>query len=281
MSEVKKHLSASSLGTFSRCGEAWRRRYIERDVVAPTGALIRGKAFHHGAAENMRQKIDSGKDMTVADIQDVSTDNAKNEFQDSEIDAKEQEQIIDVVATMAQGHVDLQAPSIMPEEVEKEFRIELPDISRDFLGYIDVVGKTVDDGELKVVDWKTSKKSPNATDVFDSIQLTAYASHVMTERNLSSIGVRLDHLILTPKAKAPKRKVLESVRDGVDVAALGQRVTVIAKSIDAGIFPPAAVGSWNCSEKWCGYWKTCPYVNAERKAGADKAKKLDELIQLI
>ena len=81
--------------------------------------------------------------------------------------------------------------------------------------------------------------------------------------------------------KAPKRKVLDSVRDGVDVAALGQRVTVIAKSIDARIFPPAAVGSWNCSEKHCGYWKTCPYVNSERKAGTDKAKKLDDLIQLI
>lgn len=281
---MKKHLSASSIGLFSRCGEAWRRRYVEGDIVPPTAALARGKAFHAAAAFNMTQKIDSGKDVTVGDAQDVATDSAKVELEDSDVPDSDKSLVVDKVAMMAAGHIELQAPSVMPIAVEKEFRI-VTNLSRDFIGFIDVVGNVIDGDtvgdEPVVVDWKTSQKSPNKSDALESIQLTGYAATEMQERGLSEIGVRLDHLILTPKGKAPKRKVLESKRDGADVKALAHRLVQINKAIDAEIYPPAAVGSWQCSPKWCGYWKTCPYVNAERRAAAEQQEVVEDLVTLL
>jgi hypothetical protein len=281
---MKDHLSASSLGLFSRCGEAWRRRYVKGEIVPPTAALARGKAFHHAAACNMTQKIDTAKDMTVEDAQDIATDSAKTELEDSDVADSDKSLVVDKVAMMAAGHIELQAPSIMPLEVEKQFRIET-NLSRDFIGYIDVVGNVIDGDKVGsepiVVDWKTSQKTPNKNDAIESMQLTGYAATEMQERGLSEIGVRLDHLILTPKGKAPKRKVLESRRDGADVAALANRLVQINRAVDAEIYPPAAVGSWQCSPKWCGYWKTCHYVNAERRAAADKAETVNDLITLL
>ena len=285
---MKKHLSASSIGLYSRCGEAWRRRYIEGDIVPPTAALARGKAFHAAAAANMTQKIDSKKDMTVADAQDIATDSAKSELEECEEPENEKSLVIDKVALMAAGHVTLQSPLIMPANVEKEFRIET-NLSRDFIGFIDCVGFKMEDGQPTgdpiVIDWKTSQKSPNKNDAIESIQLTGYAATEMQERGLTEIGVRLDHLVLTPKGKSPKHKVLESTRDANDVTALAHRLVQINKAIDAEVYPPAAVGSWQCSPKWCGYWKDCPYVNSERRAAADKQeqdkKTAESLISLL
>jgi len=281
---MKKHLSASSIGLFSRCGEAWRRRYIEGEVVPPTAALARGKAFHQAASTNMTQKIDSGKDMTVEDAQDVATDSAKTELEQSDVAESDKSLVVDKVAIMAAGHIELQAPSVMPIAVEKEFRIET-NLSRDFIGYIDVVGNVIDGddvgGEPVVVDWKTSQKSPNKNDAIESMQLTGYAATEMQERGLTEIGVRLDHLILTPKGKTPKRKVLESKRDGADVKALAHRLVQVNKAIDAEVYPPAAVGSWQCSPKWCGYWKNCSYVNAERRAASEKVEAVNDLVTLL
>tara|TARA_R100000951_G_scaffold70820_1_gene59721 strand:- start:5988 stop:6863 length:876 start_codon:yes stop_codon:yes gene_type:complete len=291
MSQVKKHLSASSIGLYSRCGEAWRRRYIENDVVPPTAGLARGKAFHHAAAINMSQKVESGKDMTVNDVQDAATENAKLELDNSDIESSEIDLVVDRVALMTAGHMTLQAPTVMPIEVEKEFRVET-NLSRDFIGFIDVVGVchveqkagdtvTPTVSSPMVIDWKTSQKSPNKFDALESIQLTGYAATEMQERGLTEIGVRLDHLILTPKGKVPKRRILDSKRDGADVKALAHRLVQINKAIDAEVFPPAAVGSWQCGPKWCGYWRSCKYVNAARREAAEKIEQLDDVLSKL
>lgn len=285
---MKKHLSASSIGTYSRCGEAWRRRYVEGDIVAPTAALAQGKAFHHAAAINMKQKIDTKTDMTVDDAQDVATDNARLELEDSDVTERDKSLVVDKVALMAAGHIELQAPTVMPIEVEKQFRIET-NLSRDFIGYIDVVGNVLDGdkfGDHKinqpvVVDWKTSKKSPNKFDAVESIQLTGYAATEMADRGITEIGVRLDHIILTPKGKQAKRRVLDSTRDGQDVKALAHRLVQINQAIDADVYPPAPVGSWQCSPKWCGYFNSCKYVNSARREAAEKNEKLNVALNLI
>ena len=57
MTEKKKRpISPSQIDMFSRCGEQYRRRYIEKDRLPPGVAMIRGRGVHEGVAENMRQK---------------------------------------------------------------------------------------------------------------------------------------------------------------------------------------------------------------------------------
>jgi hypothetical protein len=66
--------------------------------------------------------------------------------------------------------------------------------------------------------------------------------------------------------------VVSSSRGSADFAALAARINVITHAIEAGIFTPAAPGSWCCSSKWCGYYLDgCPYVNSERIAAAERS----------
>ena len=68
------HISPSMLGLFSRCQEAFRRRYIEGVKLPPGIAACIGTGMHKGAEANHRQKIESGVDMPLGDIQDAARD---------------------------------------------------------------------------------------------------------------------------------------------------------------------------------------------------------------
>jgi len=53
-----------------------------------------------------------------------------------------------------------------------------------------------------------------------------------------------------------------------DRVALLHRINAMIAGVKAGTFLPAAPGVWACSPKFCGYWHTCPFVNAETIAAA-------------
>jgi hypothetical protein len=58
--------------------------------------------------------------------------------------------------------------------------------------------------------------------------------------------------------KTPKTVTATAEMTDNNCAAALDRITVAAKSIETGLFPPSTDGWW-CSKKWCGYWDTCPY----------------------
>lgn len=274
--EKRKHLSASQLEMFARCPEQWRRRYVEGEVIPPRLAMIKGTAVHKCAEHNMRQKIESHEDLPTTEIIDAAVSCFEERIKHDGYQLGKDETASDVgkqkdsVAVMAAVHAGEQAPCYQPASVEHRFKIELPDISHDLVGVIDLV---TDKGE--VVDFKTSKKLYNENDVEVSPQLSLYAA----AQNADEVTVKLDVLV-EPTARNPaRRQLIEAKRDRSDLPVIARRVAVVSKTIDAGLFPPAAVGSWWCSESWCGYWNTCPYVNSERIAASKQVKKAIEILQ--
>ena len=109
-------------------------------------------------------------------------------------------------------------------------------------------------------DLKTSGKGPpkDAIEAKHWIQMTSYAfgkhvlDGVMPER------VQVDYLVDLHRG-IEHRPVVGTVND-FDLAALFNRLENIAHALKAGVFAPAPRDHWTCSEKWCGYWHTCPYV---------------------
>ena len=71
----KKHLSPTQLGMYLRCGEQYRRRYIEKEIVPPGIALIKGGSVHKAAETNFRQKIESREDLPIKDIREAAAAN--------------------------------------------------------------------------------------------------------------------------------------------------------------------------------------------------------------
>lgn len=267
----KPHLSASQLESYCRCPEAYRRRYLDGDIIPPGIAMLKGTGFHAGAKANFSQKIETHRDLPAEDIVAAAVADFETQtkgsvsFTDDEIGRGVQNVIgeaTDDLSAMARAHAEQQAPDYQPRMVEQSIRIELPNAPRDLLAIIDLA-----DDYNRIVDFKTAGKSKSQSDADTSVQLTVYAAAFEHETGESPSEVRLDTIVRT--TKATKRQVLSSSRDGNDFSALARRMNVVTSAIAAGSFPPATPGAWWCGPKWCGYFHTCPYVNSERKALAE------------
>lgn len=268
---MREHLSSTQIDMMSLCGEAYRRRYIEGEKIAPGVAMLIGSGTHLGAEINFKQKIDSHKDLPASDIVDIAVSGFEDIVEEGvefdETETKRGTSIViaeakDTVAALAGLHAAEQAPDYQPVAVEKEILIPMPGAPFDMLGYVDLI-----DNQRRVTDFKTAGKSKPKDEADKSTQLTVYAASFLIDTGELPAEVRLDTLV---KTKTPKRQVLSSTRTNADVQALVHRVNAAINTIESGAFMPASPGSWKCSPKWCGYWSTCKFVNSERKAAASE-----------
>lgn len=274
----RPHLSASQLEMFAKCPESWRRRYLEGEVIPPKLAMIRGKSVHSAIEENMRQKIESHQDLPAADLSAFAVNEFEMQVKHGVFALDEGDKPSDVskmkytVESMAIAHAELQAPEYQPVKVEEKGTIPLPMLDHDLVYVVDMV---TDANEI--VDFKTKKRRGNEDDADQSVQLSVYAAAMIND-NQEEITVKLDSLIEASARKPVTRDLVTATRDKTDLPILGRRVAVVSKAIKSGLFPPASPGSWWCSESWCGYWSTCPYVNSERRAVSLQVKKAMEIL---
>lgn len=270
---TKPHLSASQMESHSRCPAAYERRYICGEIIPPGIALLKGSGFHRGAETNMRQKVESHRDLSAKDIVaaavaafDLQT-NAGFVLSDDE--ASRGAPVVlgeakDSLAVMAECHAKEQAPDYQPVLVEETVRIALPG-PRDLLGIIDLA-----DDRNRVVDFKTAGRKKSQSDADDSVQLSVYAAAFQGRTGKPPAEVRLDCVVQT-KTKTT-RDVVVSQRTEADFVALANRINATSAAIQSGIFPPTTPGAWWCGPRFCGYFSTCPFVNSERQALAERNK---------
>ena len=150
-----EHISASSLKMAVRCEEQWRQRYV-LGIKAPPGlSMLQGRADHKAIEFSMVQKVDTHVDLPTREVQDryveeleIAVDSsgglAEIEVRDADTPqarqrAYDQARVHgqDVVASYHQ----LVAPQVQPLAVEKEFRLAVPELPVEVLGYIDLVGE--------------------------------------------------------------------------------------------------------------------------------------------
>jgi hypothetical protein len=263
-----RHRSPSQLAMYLRCGEAYRRRYIEGEIIPPGVALLRGSAVHKGAEVNFRQKIKTYEDLPPSVIQEAAA-TAFDERASGEVMLSTEETSIglrkvlgdakDSTVRLADLYAVRVAPTIQPLLVEERVEIPIPDHPT-LVGIIDVVSDTEE-----VVDLKTSKRRKPENEVEIDDQLTwydlAYRYHV--GRAPKSVGLE----VLIDK-KVPDVQSVRTQRTKADHDTLIHKLNAMEAGIKVGVFLPAAPGSWACSERFCGYWNTCPFVNSQRRSAA-------------
>lgn len=263
----RPHLSPTQIDMYCRCGEQYRRRYVEGEILPPAVAMVTGTAVHRGAEVNSAQKIRTREDLAVKDIVDVAANTFNEELLRSGVTLVGDEvakglntvcgEGLDQAVKLAGLYAEQSAPDYQPAIVEEYVRLVLPG-QYDILCRIDLI-----DELDRVIDFKTAKRKMQQADADASIQLTTYAAagrKLLGGRAVSE--VRLDVLVGTKK---PQRQVIQSSRTRADFQALANRINVVAAGIAMGNFPPAAPGSWWCSKRFCGYHASCPYVNSTRK----------------
>lgn len=266
MSASAKFYSQSKLGTWERCGEQYRRIYIEGERMAPGLAALRGTAVHEGARVNFRQKVESGVDLPEQEIVDAAADKFTAEAQGGEVSFTDEEVAVGIKRTIglaldetvryARAHAQLQAPEYRPVLVEDRLAIESGVPGIQLQGTLDLA--TADE----VVDLKTKAKTPAERDVGVSPQLTLYAA--LYRAKFGRLPRRVVHDVLVGLKRGVERQRFVTTRGPADFNALAARLSNMHEAIQAGHFAPASPEHWCCSAKFCGFYSACRYVNPKR-----------------
>lgn len=258
---TKPHLSPSGMDLYCKCGEAWRRRYVEKEIVPPAIVQLQGRGVHRGAAYNFKQKIESHQDVPVGELVEAAVAGFENETVGGYVLSDDEQsmgakrvvaQAKDQTADLAKLHAKEVAPEYQPVLVERTVRLNLPNASHDLLGIIDLA-----DDKRRVVDHKTAKQRTSQSEADASVQLTYYAAAHRVATGYLPTEMRLEVLV---KNKTPVRQLVTTHRGQPDFQALSNRINTVLAGIHAGIFPPATPGAWWCSSTYCGYHATCPFV---------------------
>lgn len=263
------HLSPSSIDSFWKCAEQWRREKVDRDPRPATAETIFGGAFHRAVETNMRQKIDSHEDIPVPVMRDVAGDSF-NEILEAEKgereilwrDAKPNVVQAEVITAMVgnESHLGFHqvlAPAVQPLEVERWVTVDTP------VGVPLNMRLDIEDEQGRIFDVKTSKKAKTQGDLDKSTQPTAYLWGRAAEGN----PARDFTVHLAIRTKTPQQMELVTYRSAEQLAQferlLQVTVTTITHYLETygpeGPWPAASPLAWWCAASQCSYFPTCPW----------------------
>jgi len=258
------YLSVSQVGLYQKCGERYRRRYVENQRTPPSSNLGHGRLIHKAVETLLQYKIDNEQRVPPADLgNDAISDHLQEMSQDIEIwDPKVPD--IETFEETARELVGLYEESRLPEVLPRAVELKLKRVLRGripFVGYTDLIEMSLMDVDFQpmkslddlkstdsVRDLKATGRKYGAQRVKNSLQLSMYAEIT----GLENVGY--DLLVQKKKSEFAKQDAFRSKREkehAVDV------VEDVAKSISAGVFMRADPESWMCTEKWCPYFSEC------------------------
>ena len=260
-----EHISISQINMFYGCAEQWRRRYIEGDMIPPGIAAAVGTGVHSAGELDLVQKIESGVDLPVDVLTDAAAQGYEKKLSDGVFIPRESMSTaekdlaagLDQTVALTRVFAGEIAPRIQPALVEAKAYLDVDDMPIPFLGIIDCLTK-----DHRLSDLKTSKSKWSQAKADSELQPTLYRKLVKQMTGEEPREIAYDILV---KTKTPQCQVLNTTRNDEDFDALKSRAKLMIAQISAGIFPPAEVGHWKCSPKWCGYYWTCAHIPAHLK----------------
>lgn len=267
----KPQLHSSHISMFTRCGEQYRRRYIEGQILPPGVALLIGTATHSAIEMEMKHKFETGLLLPDDQVTEAARDGLNSAWEERGCELTEEEKgrgvnvvkggAVDTAIALAGVHHKVLAPNINPLHVERAWVVELDGFPYDLGGRIDLQEKPINTKVGRVRDTKTAGKSPGPNDAHGKQQLTVYATAVkVLDGEYPELSV--DYLV---KGKHPKAVTQETIRDAMDTDVLLRRIEAMCLALEKGVFLPASPEDWWCGPRFCGYADTCKYYRRGAK----------------
>ena len=254
----------STLNMALRCGEQCRRRYIENEIIPPGIAAGRGTGVHKVNEVNLKQKVKSKKDLPLDDMKDAARDGFVYAFRNGVYIPKKNRPAknkllndgLNDTIRCTEIYQEKVAEEIHPISIEEPFELDVG-LELKLAGTMDY------QEEPKVGDLKTSSSKWAADREKKEIQPILY-SYVHEKTR----GIRPEfkyHVLIARRGKDGQPTSTDYQPSIVnpsdsDYEALFAKMRMFIKMLNTGTFIPANPTSWWCSEDWCGYWYTCPYV---------------------
>lgn len=288
---MRDHISASSVKTFARCPEQFRRHYILGQSAPPNANMLWGSADHDAIGQNFSQKVDSYEDEPVQFVRerfavalDARVDEAGGASQvdwgntdepDGELvkgdgaARKAWGAVKDRGVELVDAYMKESAPRVQPSMVEEEFEVLVPGFPVKIVGHIDVVADLVEPGFNlyqkgakrfeQIVERKTTGRNQVAGEW--RVQGSIYQLH----RPLP-VGFHLSLKQKTPRTVIPasdddEKLVLPLQAQPRTLAALKRTMIGIASLYSLygpdEPWPDALTHPWACG--YCGFRKDCPW----------------------
>ena len=239
------HLSISQLDMFTRCGEQYRRRYVEGEVIPPGIAAHIGTGVHRAAEINWREKMRTGHDMPMDAIQDCAAEAYDKALQNGVFFAPDE--LSGATLAMSEG---------------KDTAVSLATLFRHELAPAITPAMDLYTEDKTLRDLKTSSRKWNADKAHASNQPTAYREAIRQATGEYPAQLIFDVLI---GSRTPALQSIATTRGEDDLTILARKFQLMCRAISAGIFQPAPPDHWCCSPRFCGYFFTCPHIPAHRK----------------
>jgi hypothetical protein len=262
-----QNLSASAYDQFRRCPAQWAMVRLEGRRLPPGIAAHIGTGLHGAAEVSMRQKIISGVDLPSNDLADAATTayRARVEKEGVFLPREDRAEVgrlvaegLDRTVVLAREWGAQVAPAYRPAAVEERLIYQGPELPIPWVGVLDL--RTAD---RCVADWKQAAKRWPAGREAAETQPTVYRQLVAHEQGAPPAEMAFEVLIHRKNGAERDRRTTE--RTDEDWAALQRGAAIMLRMVAAGLFPPADPGAWQCSEKWCGFWGTCPHISERRR----------------
>jgi hypothetical protein len=253
------NLSVSSINTYLRCPERWRRRYVAREYEPMSGAMILGSAV--GAAEGhaYQLQVDDELRPSTEDVLDLYAAEFEQRSDREEVEWGDQTpgDVKDVGVQAVKAYEQAIVPTVTPLSVEREFRLDFDGVEWGMTGYLDL-----EDDTGRVCDLKVRKSKLSLADAAADIQPTTYLLARRAEGNPAR-GFDFHTMV---KTKTPYAEVVATSRTDKQLDALVARVYRIAAEIhwrlETDNWAGAPPGAWWCSSRICGYHLSCPMGGA-------------------
>ncbi len=245
-------LSPSQVDTFDQCPAKWRFKYLEHLPEFKTPNLSVGSTVHRAIEFNLRQKIESRRDLEVGEVKDAAagiwSEFAGETMFTSEDDPAELGQLAE--ACVERYMVDV-APKIKPLAVELPIEGEIAGIQ--VRGKLDILDE---DGTL--IDIKTAADKPRWITQSQKLQLCSYDLLCPQSRG----KIRIDTLVKgRSKDRVEKVQVvpLEAQLGLPDVQYTENMYSLVQDAIRDGIYYPRRDHNRNplCNRRMCCFWKAC------------------------
>jgi len=256
-----EHLSASSLGMLQRCPEQFRQRYILGRKMRPGVGLVLGSACHTTTGHNFAQKVTSGVDVPVTEMEQFFSDQAWPAAVSDNGGVDEilwKERSADQTRAVGEGMISLYhgqvSPRIQPEAIETKFSIALPLVPVPVIGYVDLLVK---DGP--VVDLKTSSKRVKSVQGKWETQNRLYKLftgraadwHILASTKTPSVTTPLEEPAL--RSEHSSDQDVETIRNVQRLAWLAN--ALLTKFGPDDPWPTTGVFNEHCG--WCGFRPVC------------------------
>lgn len=249
-----KHLSASSMGLFWKCAEAWRRRYILKIPLPPNANMLAGRAVGDALAAYYSSKI-AGETLSGSEVDDLCVIGFDRGAEEVSFDKEPAETMREHCRSGVAEYLELLAPEVRPASVERKIEMAFPGAEWRVVGYLDI-----EDEGGEVIDVKFKKDAVKQADADQDPQATLYLAGRRAEgkpapRFLFHGGLR------KPPKTAPRWQAVATERSERQLdafeARIAQTARAIARCVETGDWSYATPAGWWCSESFCEHHSSC------------------------